>query len=83
MPHDGHHLSVKARRRRSLPYGRSWTRLPIASGDDAWQTVITGAGLLAVKAALRRNATKSIGCILPMDPIALAERASVDRGKSE
>ena len=29
-------------------------------GDDAWQTVITGAGLLAVKAALRRNATKSM-----------------------
>ena len=29
-------------------------------GDDAWQTVITEAGLLAVKAALRRNATKSM-----------------------
>ena len=46
-------------------------------GDDAWQTVITEAGLLAVKTALRRN-----GCILPVDPIALAERPSVDRGKS-
>lgn len=29
-------------------------------GDDAWQTVITEAGLLAVKTALRRNATKSM-----------------------
>lgn len=29
-------------------------------GDDTWQTVITEAGLLAVKAALRRNATKSM-----------------------
>lgn len=29
-------------------------------GDDTWQTVITEAGLLAVKTALRRNATKSM-----------------------
>ena len=29
-------------------------------GDDAWQAVITEAGLLAVKTALRRNATKSM-----------------------
>lgn len=29
-------------------------------GDDTWQTVITEAGLLAAKTALRRNATKSM-----------------------
>lgn len=29
-------------------------------GDDTWQTMITEAGLLAVKTALRRNATKSM-----------------------
>lgn len=29
-------------------------------GDDTWQTEITEAGLLAVKAALRRNATKNM-----------------------
>ena len=34
------------------------------------------------KAVLTEECDEEHGCILPVDPIALAERPSVDRGKS-